>query len=44
MIWSRTGGRGDGPVLVLSHGLGATAEVYGAVVELLPSSWPGGWS
>lgn len=43
MIWSRTGGRDDGPLLVLLHGLGATAEVYADVLALLPSSWPGGW-
>ena len=43
MIWSRTGGRDDGPLLVLLHGLGATAEVYGDVLALLPDAWPGGW-
>ena len=30
-------------MLVLLHGLGATAEVYAGVLALLPSSWPGGW-
>lgn len=43
MIWSRTGGRDDGPLLVLLHGLGATAEVYADVLALLPDRWPGGW-
>lgn len=43
MIWSRTGGRDDGPLLVLLHGLGATSEVYAAVEALLPDAWPGGW-
>lgn len=31
MIWSRTSGRNDGPLLVLLHGLGATDEVYAGV-------------
>jgi len=43
VIWSRTGGRDDGPLLVLLHGLGATSEVYAAVESLLPDTWPGGW-
>jgi pimeloyl-ACP methyl ester carboxylesterase len=43
VIWSRDGGRDDGPLLVLLHGLGATAEVYAGVEALLPDTWPGGW-
>jgi pimeloyl-ACP methyl ester carboxylesterase len=43
VIWSRSGGRDDGPLLVLLHGLGATSEVYAAVEPLLPDTWPGGW-
>jgi pimeloyl-ACP methyl ester carboxylesterase len=43
MIWSRIGGPDDGPLLVLLHGLGATAEVYADLEALLPDSWPGGW-
>ncbi len=43
MIWSRTGGRDDGPLLVLLHGLGATSDVYADMLALLPSAWPGGW-
>ena len=43
MIWSRTDGRDDGPLLVLLHGLGATAEVYAGLEALLPTGWPGGW-
>jgi pimeloyl-ACP methyl ester carboxylesterase len=43
VIWSRTGGRDDGPLLVLLHGLGATAEAYAGLEELLPDAWPGGW-
>ncbi|WP_232820006.1 alpha/beta fold hydrolase [Nocardioides allogilvus] len=43
MIWSRTCGRDDGPLLVMLHGLGATAEVYADACALLPSRWPGGW-
>jgi pimeloyl-ACP methyl ester carboxylesterase len=36
------GGAGD-PVLVLLHGLGATAAVWTGLVELLPAHWPGSW-
>jgi len=43
VIWRRSGGRDDGPCLVLLHGLGATAEVYAGVEALLPDAWPGGW-
>src|SRR5215218_3110594 len=39
MIWSRSGGSEDGPLLVLLHGLGATAEVWAGVQE----TWSGGW-
>jgi pimeloyl-ACP methyl ester carboxylesterase len=43
VIWCRTGGRDNGPLLVLLHGLGATAEVYAGLEALLPGAWPGGW-
>lgn len=43
MLWSRSAGRDDGPLLVLLHGLGGTAEVWRGVEALLPSRWPGGW-
>lgn len=43
MIWSRSGGRNDGPLLVLLHGLSATAEVWRGVEALLPGAWDGGW-
>ncbi|HET6666210.1 MAG TPA: alpha/beta fold hydrolase [Intrasporangium sp.] len=43
MLWSRSGGRDDGPLLVLLHGLGGTAEVWRGVEALLPGAWPGGW-
>ncbi len=43
MIWARTGGREDGPLLVLLHGLGATADVFLAVESHLPEVWEGGW-
>jgi pimeloyl-ACP methyl ester carboxylesterase len=42
MIWSRTGGRESGPLLVLLPGLGATAEVFAGVERVLADSWPGG--
>jgi pimeloyl-ACP methyl ester carboxylesterase len=34
----RSGGRGE-PVVLLLHGLGATAEVWDGLVPLLPGSW-----
>jgi pimeloyl-ACP methyl ester carboxylesterase len=34
----RTGGQGD-PVVLLLHGLGATAEVWDGLVSLLPGAW-----
>lgn len=43
MIWSRIGGRDDGPLLVLLHGLGATADVWLDLEALLPDLWTGGW-
>ena len=46
MIWHRYGGSDspdDGPLLVLLHGLGGTAEVWRGVEDLLPSAWPGAW-
>ena len=43
MIWNRTGGSEAGPLLVLLHGLGGTAELWRGVEALLPEAWPGGW-
>jgi pimeloyl-ACP methyl ester carboxylesterase len=46
VIWHRYGGSGPsdrGPLLVLLHGLGGTAEVWRGVEALLPDAWPGGW-
>lgn len=43
MIWNRTGGSDDGPLLVLLHGLSGTAELWRGVEALLPSRWSGGW-
>lgn len=43
MIWSRTGGSDSGPLLVLLPGLGATAEVFAGVEQVLADSWSGGW-
>jgi pimeloyl-ACP methyl ester carboxylesterase len=37
------GGGGDGPVLVLLHGLGATADVWAGWSALLRRQWPGRW-
>ncbi len=43
MIWKRTGGQGDGPLLVLLHGLGGTGELWRGVEAQLPGAWKGGW-
>lgn len=43
MIWARSAGAPDGPLAVLLHGLGATAEVYAGLERLLEDEWPGGW-
>jgi pimeloyl-ACP methyl ester carboxylesterase len=43
MIWSRGGGSGSGPLLVLVPGLGATADVFAGVERVLADVWPGGW-
>jgi pimeloyl-ACP methyl ester carboxylesterase len=42
-LWTAEGGGADGPVLLLLHGLGHTAEVWRGLVEVLPGRWPGGW-
>ena len=34
---------GDGPALLLLHGLGGTGEVWDGLTELLPGHWPGSW-
>lgn len=43
MIWSRSGGADAGPLLVLLPGLGATADVWFGVEQVLAERWPGGW-
>jgi pimeloyl-ACP methyl ester carboxylesterase len=42
MVFAQTGGDG-GPVLLLLHGLGGTAEVWDGLTALLPDHWPGRW-
>jgi pimeloyl-ACP methyl ester carboxylesterase len=34
---------GDGPALLLLHGLGATCDVWDGLIALLPGHWPGSW-
>ena len=41
-VFVRRGG-GDGPALLLLHGLGATGEVWDGLTALLPGRWPGSW-
>ena len=38
-----TGGTGD-PLLLLLHGLGATAAVWRRLLPLVAESWPGRWA
>ncbi|MGH8826832.1 MAG: alpha/beta fold hydrolase [Jiangellaceae bacterium] len=40
-LWWRHGGHDDGPVLVLIHGLGATADVFGGFIDKAQPDWPG---
>jgi pimeloyl-ACP methyl ester carboxylesterase len=42
-VFVRSGGTGDGPALLLLHGLGATSEVWDGVTALLDGHWPGPW-
>jgi pimeloyl-ACP methyl ester carboxylesterase len=42
-VFVRRGGDGDGPALLLLHGLGATGEVWDGLIALLPGRWPGSW-
>ena len=42
-MFVRRGG-GDGPALLLLHGLGATGEVWEGLTALLPGRWPGSWA
>ncbi len=41
-VFARRGG-GDGPALLLLHGLGATGDVWDGLIALLPGHWPGSW-
>jgi len=42
-LWSRYGGRADGPLLLLLHGLGTNANVFDTLVGVAEQGWPGGW-
>jgi pimeloyl-ACP methyl ester carboxylesterase len=42
-LWLRSGGRADGPVLLLLHGLGGTADLWSGLVEEAEQRWPGAW-
>ena len=41
-LFVRRGG-GDGPALLLLHGLGATGDVWDGLIGLLSGHWPGSW-
>lgn len=38
-LWVEHGGPDDGPLVVLLHGLGHTAEVWRGLIDLLPGGW-----
>ena len=38
-LWVRRGGPGGGPLVLLLHGLGHTAQVWRGLVDLLPGGW-----
>jgi pimeloyl-ACP methyl ester carboxylesterase len=42
--FSRSGGSGPGPRLVLLHGLGGTADLWEGVIEVVGDGWPGPWT
>lgn len=42
MLWSLEGGGGDGPTLLLLHGLSGTADFWSGVIAETPR-WPGPW-
>ena len=42
MLWCTEGGHGDGPTLLLLHGLSGTAELWSGVIGETPR-WPGRW-
>ena len=42
-MFVRRGGSGDGPALLLIHGLGATGAVWDGLTDLLSDHWPGPW-
>jgi len=41
-LWFEQGGSGE-PVLLMIHGLGATAEVWRGVIDIAKDRWPGRW-
>jgi pimeloyl-ACP methyl ester carboxylesterase len=43
-LWREEGGAGDGaPILLMIHGLGATAEVWRGTIRIADERWPGRW-
>lgn len=42
-LWVEEGGRGDGPSLLLMHGLSGTGEIWGGLRDILAEKWPGRW-
>ena len=42
-LWVEQGGSGNGPTLLLMHGLSGTGGVWNGLRPLLEKYWPGSW-
>ena len=43
-LWCRRGGRRNGPLLMVLHGLGATADALTPLLRAAERRWPGPWA
>ncbi|CAN0521420.1 unnamed protein product, partial [Laminaria digitata] len=42
-LWVEEGGDGDGPTLLLMHGLSGTGDIWAGMRDILVRKWPGRW-